>query len=207
MFCRNCGNNIENGVKFCNKCGTMQPDNVQVNNNVSFNADMQMNNIQPNSSMQMNNIQPNVNEQINNDETLLQEFIGSQYYSITKSKFHIFTFLFGPYYLIYRKMYKFASFWLLGALLISLFLKDMSYVYSVIMCVVVSFKFKSMYPNFARKEINKIKQQNPNASFNDLVNICRKKGGVSVGAIFAGIGIYFAITFIVSYLILIIALA
>lgn len=196
MFCRNCGNNIENGVKFCNKCGTMQTDNVQVNNNVSLNT-----------NVQMNNIQPNTNIQINTDETLLQEFIGSQYYSIIKSKFHIFTFLFGPYYLMYRKMYKVASFWLLGALLIALILEDMSYVYNVIMCVTISFKFKNMYPKFARKKINQIKQQNPNASFNDLVNICRKKGGVSVGSIFAGIGIYFAVTFIVSYLILIMASA
>jgi len=172
MFCRNCGNNLEEGTKFCNKCGASQDRNTIITNNIG-----------------------------NTDDTLLQEFIGPQYYSITKTKFHVFTFLFGPYYLLYRKMYKVSLLWLLGALALSLFISDLSYVYSVVMCVVMSLNFKKIYPNHAKKKIEEIKRQNPNASIDVLINLCREKGGVSVGAVFAGLGIYYVAVFGISFII------
>ena len=101
-----------------------------------------------------------------------------------------YTLLFGPIYILYRKM------WLLGLIsagiiiLANIFLKSYSLIVLLVISIILSFKFKDLYLNYVKEKVNKIKRENTDKSKEELMIICSKKGGTSLLPVIALIIIY-----------------
>lgn len=119
------------------------------------------------------------------DDKYIKAYIGHNYELIKKMKFSFPALIFGPWYLIYRKVWGYA----IAALIISLaadFLleTDLADVINIIINIYFACKFKEIYMKQTEEKVESIKQQNLDKSTNELLDVCRKKGGVS----FKGIG-------------------
>lgn len=174
MMCSKCGTENNNGEKICKVCaGELGSSTENVQNNYS----------QLNNQSQYNNV-----EIIDNDE-LVKSYIGKNADKIINMKGgSIWVFLFGPWYLIYRKMYLLGIVWLA----IDMFIK-----LSVIINIVLAFLFKYLYLNKVNKKVEQIRKENPSKNFNELKSICANKGGID-----KWVAAVFIIVFAVIYLIL-----
>ncbi len=132
----------------------------------------------------------------------LKYFIGNNYESYKKGGFSYEYFLFGEYYLIYRKMYIPAIIkYLIG--LVILFVALYGYGNSnnklVIICfgiflvfqIAPMFLVRKFYYNYAKHKVNKILSENKDKSEQEIINICSKKGGTSAIPILILIAIFF----------------
>lgn len=182
MYCSNCGANINNGQSFCAVCGTKvpsQPMNYLENNNVG----------QP-----FNNYSGEAN-----DEELLDAYIGKNAEKIKRKgneavSFSAPEFLCGLGYAVYRKMYMLAILQFLGFLIALIFLPTFwVYIYGAIKWIVI-LQFDKWYLKNAKEKVEKIKSENRGASQQDLIKICRKKGGTSIWGI-----IVIIVSFILSF--------
>lgn len=202
-------NNMSNGVNMSE--GNVQGNVNQVVNNMPYfdNVNSGTNNLNVNNSQiqgQVNNQNSfngfqnmNNNGNYGNDE-LLRSFIGNNYDKITKNVFNVPGFFFSTFYLFYRKMF------LYGILLflINLFFLNVlkSYFLVLVVNVLVGFFVNKLYLYYANKEIEKLKVKYPGISNNELKIYCINKGGTSVGNIFLGFLVEFAITFVVILIML-----
>lgn len=128
-------------------------------------------------NFQTNNLLNNTNSL---DEKLLIAFIGNNYQQLIQKKFSIPAFFLSWIYTLYRKVYIPS---LIGMLLIIILNFVPAPIYSILVLViafVLGFNFNKFYINYAKKQINKIKINNPNANEEELINICRKKGGTNI---------------------------
>lgn len=149
-------------------------ENINTNNmmsNVGNNQNIVMDNFGDNNAgNNQNNIHNNVNSL--DDEELVKAFIGNKYENIKNSSFSVPTILFGIFYLFYRKMYLYG------------FLMLLLGPFAFIGIIIFAIKFKDIYMKFVNKKINKIKLNNFNKSYEEIKNICSKKGGTSLGMMF-----------------------
>lgn len=138
------------------------------------------------------NNQPQHFNSINVDEELKRSYIGKNADKIINGHGgSVWLFLFGSAYLFYRKLYLYGFIYLLIVLLLSYFKLNLVV---IIGQIVLCFFFYKIYLSHVDKEINKIKKDSPNTSFEELKEKCKKKGGVSYTAVALAMGI----TFIVS---------
>lgn len=114
------------------------------------------------------------------EETLLNAYIGVNVEKIKDGSFSWSAFLFGIEYTLYRKMWLLSIIWFVGLIIIAMFLPSFSNIISFIINFVIALQFKDWYINHAVEKIKKIKLDNPNASEEELIKICRKKGGTSI---------------------------
>jgi len=134
------------------------------------------------------------------DMDLLQIFIGKNYEKIMKQKFSIPGFFLGPFYMAYRKMFGFAIIYTIVVSVINVALSIihpiLGWIATIAFWIIYGFLANRLYIKHAVKQINKlIIKRPPNTSIDYM---CNKKGGTSVGLVFALIGIFFIIGLIFS---------
>lgn len=165
MRCSNCGSELESGVTFCKNCGTKVNNENQQYTNVNSNTN-------------------NSNFVTDVDDELVSAYIGQSVSDFKNARFSIFAFIFLNFYLFYRKM------WLVGIIcylmtwLFNMFMPRMlSIVFVLVFYFVIAYRFKDMYLQHAKSKIQKIINENPNMTRNEIISLCRKKGGKSVIAL------------------------
>ena len=147
----------------------------------------------PNSIQQESNLEKTIMSSDENDikeekpkypieETLLNAYIGVNAEKLKDGSFSWSALLLATYYTLYRKMWLLSIVWFVGSIIISMFLPSFSNIISFIINFIVALQFKDWYINHAVEKIKKIKLDNPNASEEELIKICRKKGGTSITA-------------------------
>ena len=117
------------------------------------------------------------------DDKYVKAYIGQNYQNIKKMKFSFPALIFGPWYLLYRKVWGYA----IAIIIISiaaqfLLTSDLKDFVNIIMNIFVASKFQSIYMKQAEDKVEQIKQQNLDKTTNELLDICRKKGGTSTKA-------------------------
>lgn len=114
------------------------------------------------------------------EDKYIKAYIGQNYKSIKTMRFSIPAFLFGPIYLLYRKVWKYAIFIIIISLAGTIFLSDSTFeIIDTIINIILAFKFKDIYLKQAEEKVENIKQQNLDKTTNELLSICQKKGGIS----------------------------
>lgn len=201
--CPSCGSTVNIGDSFCGVCGT-KLTNVTINNMVN-NQPSNMMNIQSNTDVNnsTNNYNQGVSAPINNSQKpisqnstefikmnenydvnqLIDAYIGKNANKFRQNKFSIWMFLFGMYYVVYRKMWLTGIGWFLINFIITLFLGPISSFLSFIVNIILCFNFNKMYLNHAQDEVSKIINSNPSLSSNALMINCSNKGGTSIAAV------------------------
>lgn len=178
MICPNCHANINEEDVFCKMCGTRivsQNTNQQTPN-------MTSNNYQNDQQLFYNQVNVKENQQINDDE-LIDAYIGKKADKIRQGGFSVATFNFGILgagwvYALYRKMWLFGFCWLgLNSLISLIPIKGIGILNFIIM-VLVSIKFKELYLAYVKKEVQVIKKNNPGKTKEQLLDICKHRGGV-----------------------------
>lgn len=115
------------------------------------------------------------------DEKMLVAFIGANYDKITSKKFSVSGLFYGWLYMEYRKMYIPAILLEVVIFIISKISSPLSIVVTIISFLIIGLNINKWYVLYAKKQINKIKSEYPNASERELFNICKRKGGTNFG--------------------------
>ena len=105
-------------------------------------------------------------------------YINTNIKDIINTKFSIPALLFGPLYLMYRKMT------VLG-LILQIFIfyilitmeSSVGTAIHLIINIIIACKFREIYLNYVNKQVQNIKVKNPDKSTTELINICKYKGG------------------------------
>ena len=120
-------------------------------------------------------------EEVELNKKLTTAFIGKRIHKFTKGTFSVWAFLFGGAYYLYRKMY--------GLFFITLGLnigteyflgKIISAGIMILANIMIAFMFKGLYVEHAAKKVKKIKESNADKSEDELLRICKRKGGVTL---------------------------
>lgn len=162
MYCIRCGKKIEDQSKFCKYCGT-KIDNTH---EAQYQYNLQYSDI--------------------TEESLEKAYIGSNYEQIKNEKFSIPAFFLGFYYMLYRKMWLLAFLYFAVTITVGI-LSIYNILYapllSLFLIIIVSINFNKIYIHTVSKRVDKIKKVNNQKTNQELVEICKKKGGVSVIAV------------------------
>ena len=177
MYCNKCGSKVKEEAKYCTECGSPIINNQdKYNYNATYNV---------------------------SDEDLIKEYVGNNYNDFKNTKFSIPTFFLGIYYFLYRKMWLYTILTILIAIasFILTFVFELWYLLFIptIYMIFMSIKFNELYLNIAKKKVEKIKSNNPDKTNQELVNICKKKGGVSILAVILPMVLIFPIVFFVVF--------
>ena len=121
----------------------------------------------------IDNIQPPTS-----DVDYRNAYINTNIKDIINTKFSIPALLFGPLYLMYRKMT------VLG-LILQIFIfyilitmeSSVGTAIHLIINIIIACKFREIYLNYVNKQVQNIKAKNPDKSTTELINICKYKGG------------------------------
>ena len=125
----------------------------------------------------------------NIDDKLIKAYVWNGYEDFTSKNFNLYAFWLSLFYIAYRKVYTVAIIlWGIGfALGIGTgFISDTTiasviiYAYVGLLMLFFGFKFNGMYINYVKKAVEKIKLENPNATEEQLCDICAKKGKPSI---------------------------
>lgn len=163
MYCPKCGSKLDESDKFCKNCG----ENLDDKHKEQFEYDYSHTNV--------------------TDDDLKKAYIGNNYEKLKKGRFSLPTLFLGIYYLLYRKMWLYSLLWLIITVLstIGVYVYKISYLslLPMIYIILLSALFTNLYSKKVDKEIMKIRKNNSDKSNDELLSICKKKGGVSVGAV------------------------
>lgn len=124
----------------------------------------------------INNINNKINSTASLDEKLLNIYIGNNYEKIIKEKFLIPALFLQYFYVFYRKVYIPG---IIYTILITITPSNLVYIW-IIVGIFLGIFFNKLYISYAKNRINKIKEENKNLSENELLNLCKQKGGTSV---------------------------
>lgn len=138
-----------------------------------YNYSQNYSNIPSTTYSQKYNNQP----QVMSEDSYRLAFIGPNKESIIKSSFSVPALIFGPLYLVYRKMIG------MGILLeiIILFLQanlgnDIATYLQIFIHIILAFKFRTIYLNFVNKKVKEIKNNNQNKTTTEIAYECSQKG-------------------------------
>ncbi len=129
----------------------------------------------------------------NLDEKLVSAYIGSKYEKFKNKHFSFPSLFFSWEYIAYRKFYSLLLIYVIleriFSAVLSSVLKEKAFLVICIFIpnIILALIFNKLYLSNAKKEVNKIKDSNLNASEDELINICSKKGGVSIVSLIVAI--------------------
>lgn len=136
----------------------------------------------------------NVNN-ILDDSDLLEAFIGENYNKITTRVFNFSGFFFSSLYFFYRKMFVYGILlFLINLLINTLFNQQIVFLLFNILC---GFFVNKIYLFYANRKIEKIKRKNPNMSISELMSLCSRKGGTSLGKAILGLLLQIGVGFLI----------
>lgn len=155
MRCPKCNALIADDINFCNYCGENLHKENTTNNVV---------NNQPTTTV---------------DEDYLKAYIGNNYDTISNKSFNIFAFLFAQYYCLYRKQYKLFGILILVSI-VSIFFGGLSVFVDIGVKIYFGIKFNELYLKEAEKDIKLIEATNQNKTKEEIIELCKKKGGTTM---------------------------
>lgn len=194
MNCPKCNFNINQGEKFCRNCGLNFDQYQQMQYNQSnINAQSQViTSVQSinNGGLTNNNYQVNNDEYIK-EEMLIDAYIGRNADKLRNFGFSWCMFFLGVLYAFYRKM------WLFGIIMILLYVVAsmitgniplINRILDFVIGIVASMIFKEKYIAHVTKKVANIQSKYPNKTHEELIKICKKKGGISILALIIILG-------------------
>lgn len=116
------------------------------------------------------------------DRELLKSYINEEYDKFISGKFNWCAFFFPILYLLYRKTY------VITFILFTINLILRSDLVFIIEGIILGITFNNFYTAEAKKQVVKIKRNNPGKSHEELKQICFLKGGGSILSLFLGFG-------------------
>lgn len=174
-------------MKSCPKCGGLNPENSTVcgacgaslENVISEEKDTDK--IELNTKKNKSEKESKPEETQIDEQELLNSYVVNNNYSLLYGGFSWCTLFFGMFYLGYRKMYKLMLIWIV--IVFSLFivfgyleLTIIAVITSLIVNIVMAYKFKDLYKKHIYEEIGIIKQMNPDKDQDELNDLCSQKG-------------------------------
>lgn len=184
MNCPKCNAFIPDKKNFCSHCGAKLENNNHEN---QYNYSTDYSNVTKSydethyEQFSYSQLYSNMlNQTITSDEDYIKSYIGPNYEKISGQSFSIPAFFLGPFYLLYRKLWLFAVIYIITFLLLISYTSDSSTLLVLVVTqLYLGLKFNSIYLNYTNKKIEEIKISNPDKSSTELLNICKKKGGVN----------------------------
>lgn len=204
MNCQKCNKPIEINDKFCRNCG----EPIKNEHSDQFNYNYNYSN-QTTPSYDMNaNHQTQYTYSYNyniletsEDDIYVQSYVGENYTRLKNTKFSIAAFFLGPTYLLYRKVWGYAFLYLVINIITTFILPELEILIELAINLFLGINFSKLYLKTARNNVEKIKNENLDKTTQQLIELCRKKGGTSIIApILTFLGIY--ITIFISIIIL-----
>ena len=204
MNCPKCNGVLDANSRFCHHCGTqLQFQQTTNSTKQPYQQNIQQNNINPNHQ------EPSPFDAVSRmseEEELIRAYIGKnndKLYSNGGKKFNICALLFDDVYFLYRKMWGWFFIKMIGTFVVAIILSQIMEIdwLSSAVSLIFAFTFNNIYTDTVRKRITKIKEQNPDKTRQELVEICQKKGGTSVLAV-----VLYIVFFVVIGIIAIIAM-
>lgn len=128
-----------------------------------------------------------INTDMTIDDKLIRAYVGKNYDKINAKKFSFPSLFFNYIYALYRKYFIIFIIILLISSVFANISETIYYLIYFVSSIVLGINFNKWYIKYATNQVNKIKNDNPNMSEDQLINLCSKKGGTSVGMIFIGI--------------------
>lgn len=114
-------------------------------------------------------------------EQLISAYIGQNYDKIMKQKFSFSAFFLNWIYMLYRKIYGVAVIIGIIFIIIGHFLPLIQMPILILIMIVSGMNFNKWYVSYVKKQVENIKNNNPNQTSDELISLCQKKGGTSVG--------------------------
>lgn len=217
MNCPKCNGVLEQNSKFCHYCGTQLQQSTMTQPTMTQPTMTQPTITQNYQQPSINNQQPqqppspfdSINR-MSEEEELMRAYIGKNNDKLLCNgtrRFNVCALFFDEAYFLYRKMWGWffirmgISF--VAAFILSLVMDDVSWL-STALSLFFAVIFNNIYTDTVRKRVEKIRQQNPDKTREELVEICRKKGGTSILAVAIYIGgiVLFAVIAIVGFILI-----
>jgi len=202
MVCRNCGNQLIENEKFCTVCGHYNGDEEENQNNDMditipkepigmVNNENELINIDTANDIQTppdllinindtNNNHPETEMNENRYDRLLEAYVGEDYQEIVRKKINLYAFIFNLFYFLYRKMYIIGIIGLSILWILAIKYPILIIPYIIIVAIISGVLFNPIYLKIAKIKINNLKKNSPSDDDFELIEICRKKGGVNV---------------------------
>lgn len=185
MYCPKCHKKIANNIKYCNYCGHKVSKENTHENQVKYSKkysnaseDIKTHEDLFSYSLLYSNMYKN---KVTSNEDYLKAYIGKNYEIIRKEKLSISAFIFGPFYLIYRKMWLSALLvFLLICILINYTTSEITMFIEMLIHLYLGLKINSIYMQSAERKVDEIKISNPDKSSTELLDLCKSKGGTSL---------------------------
>ena len=175
MYCPRCRTQVDNGKKFCDECGSRLLDNYNIESNII--------------------IETSTNSTVVDNISMVESFVGPSYEKLRRIGFNIWFFLFGPYYMLYRKMYVYGFIYLLLMAFIFIFLTDIFFIVGIVN-VLVSFKFNNIYLSYVSRKVESVRtlcaDQNNRS---EVLKKCSEQGGCNIAVVLLGMAAYGYLTF------------
>lgn len=221
MVCKNCGHTLLENEKFCTMCGNyvdevshtsqVKKNNIIISEEppemknrddyydasslVSINNNNDVTSPPPNNFSDINrrDSHPEIQMNENRYDRLLEAYIGEDYQEIVRKKINIYAFLFNLFYFLYRKMYIIGILGLIILWIIAIKHTIFIIPYIGVIALLSGVLFNPIYLKIADIKIKRIRKNNSSTDDFELMEVCRKKGGVN-----AVIALLIYLIFIVS---------
>ena len=192
MFCLRCGTKVEENTEFCPHCGANIKEELSRYNYATtdekkpkesptheeqYNYSLKYSYAKDSEDLKrllhindkfLSSISPK-------EEEYLKAYVGVNYEKIKSNSFSFPTFLFGPFYLFYRKEYLLG---IIDAIICSVFILQPEYYFLI--GLIFGILFRIVYINKARRKIGNILIKYDNLSHDEKIEKCRKKGGTNI---------------------------
>lgn len=149
MFCTNCGKKLNENDHFCKYCGKKR-----IGNNDNF---------------------FHKQKKEKKEYSLEELYLNANKDTFFKNKISICAFLFGPYYLLYRKMYLYGVLWLVLNFAVSIFTSGwVSFLFYIVLAIYFALEFNFLYQKKMEDDLRQI------SNSNNKILLCKEKGGTTV---------------------------
>lgn len=178
MLCVKCGNEMKDFEQVCSKCGYNK--NTISDNDNPFGVRNQ--GIYNPNAVNKEEAQEKLDHEKQFNE-LAEIYMGPAYYNFKKGTFSWCAFFLGALYIAYRKMLAVSVIvWAINIAILFIFHNNF-YLYSgvsLIFALFLGLSFKKIYFNDSMEKVGNIKKSNPEKGYNQLVEIVKYRGGVSM---------------------------
>lgn len=182
MKCPNCNRDINENSKYCNKCGYK----IENRHNEQY--------------LYSELYSKTFQKKVTSEEDYIKNYIGSNYETIKKEKFSLTGFIFGPLYLLYKKVYSPAILILLITVLIYSVNDYAATIFYIIISFYIGYKGNSIYLQHATRKVEELKISNPDKSSTEILDICIKEGKPNTYLLIILISIVITNLFIYSFI-------
>ena len=114
------------------------------------------------------------------DKDYLDAFMGRDSRSFQENNFSFMALIFGPFYLLYKKIYTISLLFFFGILLIYSYHEELALFLILVSHLYLGFQFPSIYFHFCQKKVDEIRLSNPEKTSYELLDLCRKEGSHSI---------------------------